>query len=113
MEYDDEGVAILGTYPISIVRLSAWGADDEPMPTVTSAVCDVCGKWASNLWIAGKASTADDSVSHVRVSRREILHVYACPEHSEQVVDSLLEEYGMASNTYDPDELAEKFNMLR
>ena len=31
--------------PVSVDEVNMWGGDGTPAPTVTSAVCDVCGAW--------------------------------------------------------------------
>lgn len=105
-QWDDDGVAIPGTYPISTVSLHAWGEGGKPLPTVTSAICDVCGDWASGLWTSGKTIVSDYRMSDVRVSRVITVVTYACPEHAEQVADALADEFGSASNMYHPDALA-------
>lgn len=107
-DWDADGYAIPGTYPISEVFIAGWGPDGTPHPTVRSAICDVCGGWASNLWTTVQSSTKDDSQSDIRVSRRLEVTVYACPEHSDQVSDSLMEEFGAVFNTYEADDLAKE-----
>lgn len=106
IEFDEQGIAIPGTYPLSTVSIGMWKSDGTPSPTVDSAVCDVCGDWASNMWISGQTTTVGDSLYDVRISRRMRVVVYACPEHSDDVANALTDEYGSTTNAYDPDELA-------
>lgn len=94
------------TIPISTVAVGMWKAGGEPVATISSAVCDVCGQWASRLWTAGRKTTADDSLTHVRISRGETVHVYACTEHADQVANALVDEFGAAFGAYEPDDLA-------
>jgi hypothetical protein len=108
MEFDDEGFAIAGPFPISVVRIDMWKGDRTPVPTVESAVCDVCGGWASQLWTTAMTTTRDDSLTDVRISRKTKVIVYACPDHSDKVEDALVDEFGSAFNRDDLDELARK-----
>lgn len=107
-DYDTEGYAIPGTYPISVVDIGMWKSDGTPVPTVRSAICDVCGGWASVVWAAGKLSTTSNSLTDARISRRVEVTVYACPEHSDEVSDALVNEWGSASNRCEVDDLALK-----
>lgn len=107
-KFDDNGDAVQGSYAISTVHIGGLGADGTPLPTVESAVCDVCGAWASHLWTAGKTTATDDSLTDVRISRKMRVLVYTCPTHCDEVGDSLCDEYGSAVNRYEDDPLASK-----
>lgn len=108
-EYDDDGLAIPGSYAISTVHILGYGDGGKPMPITESAVCDTCNGWASNAWVTGRTIRLDPhEISDVRIKRREVIVVYACPEHSGDISDALVNEFGFASNTYDTDELAQR-----
>lgn len=107
-QYDDEGFVIPGTYAISTVEIVGAGQDGGPMAATESAVCDVCGDWASELWVAGEVTGWGDMFKDRRTSRTVSVTVYACPKHSDDVVDALVEEYGGASNFVPDVSLASK-----
>lgn len=126
MDFDDEGVAIPGSYAIATTLNGGAFADGWPVITTTVAVCDVCGGWASELRVVHKRTThpaADpetlaanwnvrgflskrDAFANLTVSRTVQVIVYACPEHIDTVADGLVKEFGYASNFYEPDDLA-------
>lgn len=107
MQFDDDGSASPGTYAITTVQCVGHRADGSPVISVDMAVCAICGGWASELWFAGRTTAAGDDLVSRRISRRETVVVYACPDHAEQVSVQLCDEYGAASNIVDTDELAE------
>lgn len=107
MEFDEDGVATPGTYAISTVELAGAGEGGKPIASITSAVCDVCGGWATDLSVSG-SGTSSGALTDRRVSRQLTVVVYACPDHRDEIMDSLCDEYGWASNAYGPDELATK-----
>jgi hypothetical protein len=95
--------------PVSTVRIGGWN-EKGPVAYIESAVCDVCGRWATTLATtrtarcnAGGAGDPDNA----RISRALQVVVYACSQHYDQVIVALCEEYGQAGNTYHPDELAQ------
>jgi len=105
-EYDDDGQGIPGTYAISTVRILGSKADGTPVATISSAVCDVCHGWASQVFTSGVTHTLTDDLVDVRVRRRVRVTAYACPAHADQIADALVDEFGHAVNRHDPDELA-------
>lgn len=104
-KFDDSGEAIPGSYAIATVFLGGGKEDGSPVAFTTSAVCDVCGSWATEVCTSG-SFTANDDIINSRVSRRLLVTVYACSDHYQQVMDSLVDEFGFAQNRYDPDDLA-------
>ena len=68
------------------------------------AVCATCGAVASMISVAthGRSGPLDD----MRISRQSWTVMYSCREHYEAVSDALCDEFGMASNIYEPNELA-------
>lgn len=96
------------SYPISTVHLGMLKSDGTPVPRVESAVCAVCGAWASRICVTADATVATDSLTDVRISRVVTTVVYACAAHDEPLQIALVDEMGYASNVYEPDELAQK-----
>lgn len=107
MDFDDDGFAIPGTYAISTVLIGAHGADGFPVAMIESAGCDKCEKWASEAISAWRTATTGEPLN-ARTSRREGVIVYACPDHMDEVLDDLADEYGASVNRYEPDDLAAK-----
>lgn len=102
--FDEDGVAFPGAFAISTVGRLGMKDDGRLVPVVRSAICDVCGSWASDLSVARSSTKSPgEDVSDVRISRHSVTVVYACPAHSEQVSIALCEEFGGSSNTYDAD----------
>ena len=94
-----------GTYGIGTVHIGGAKSDGSPVAFVESAVCDECGGWASEVCVSGE-SRAIGEMTDIRVSRRVVVICYACPDHYQMIMDRLCDTYGIASNRYDPDELA-------
>jgi hypothetical protein len=105
-EFDDQGVAIPGSYAIATTKIGGAKADGTPVAFTMAAVCDACGSWATNVCTSGSSTTTNDDIINIRVSRRIRVVAYACLDHYEQVMDSLVDEFGNASNGYEPDDLA-------
>ena len=80
---------------------------DGPLMATFTAACEMCGGDATCLWSAGTSDRVEDEVFNARVSRSTRVIAYACQRHSEQVMNSLVEEFGGAANSYRPDELAQ------
>lgn len=102
IEFDDE-------MPVSVVHVGMWGEGGKPMPTVRSAVCDTCERWATHLWTSRVTVTGGegDAFQDVRVKRTTVFVVYACADHEDEIGSRLADEYGATSGgAYDPDELA-------
>lgn len=100
--------------PVSTVRIGGWN-ERGPVAYIESAVCDVCGRWATTLATtrttrcnAGGAGDPDNA----RISRALQVVVYACSQHERQIQDALVEEYGHAGS-YHPDELAQAVDEKR
>lgn len=89
----------------SVVTLGAWDSNGAPVPFTTSAVCAECGRWATHVLTSGHGDATGEP-HRARISRSTTVVVYACPEHYERVINSLVEEFGHASNRYEPDDLA-------
>lgn len=106
-EWDEDGTIIPGTHAISTVHLVLW-ENGKPIPTATSAICDVCGDWASTLSVSGATTGTAVDLTDVRESRRLTVVVYACSKHEKQVADALCDEYGQSVNLYEADDLALK-----
>ena len=69
-------------------------------PVVTSATCHECDRWATGMWCSGSNTVSDpDGLFDKRVSRTLHVVVYVCEEHSEQVANALVEEFGHCSNS--------------
>lgn len=109
---DDEAFAP-GTHAISTVRLSGFRGDGTPFVTVTSAVCDVCGAWASEMRRVVRTTTTKDDLENVHVSRRVEIIQYGCPDHIRAIGDALLDEHGYVFLHYDSDDLAAKVAAAR
>jgi hypothetical protein len=107
MEFDYEGIAVPGTYAIATTHIGEAKADGTPVAITEAAVCDICGNWATDLCTSGKTTTTNpEDFLNSRISRRTEIIVYACPDHYEEILGSLCDEYGTACNKYYPDELA-------
>jgi hypothetical protein len=94
------------SYAIAIARIAGHKKDGGPAVFTSAAVCDVCGSWATDVCTSGTIVTAGDDIIDSRISRHVHVIVYACPKHYDNVMDSLVEEFGSACNRYDPDDLA-------
>jgi len=114
-EWDEEGLAVQGTYAISTVNIGMWNKDGSPAPTTNSAICKVCQGWAAHVCVSGSAQGCDrlNQLSEWRTSGSTVVIVYACPTHYEQVMTELVDKYGHASNRYDPDDLAVEVDRKR
>lgn len=106
-QFDDEGLAIPGSYAIAVVEISGSLIDGSPVAFIQSAICDECGSWASDLLVSGETTTADDDdITKRRISRQTQVIVYTCQDHREKLTSALVDEFGHASNFYRPNELA-------
>ena len=105
--FQHSGYAVPGTYAISTVCVGGSKSDGSPVVFVTSAVCDMCDMWASELWSAGESFEAEvRSLTDARIRRQTLVIVYSCPEHSAQIATALVDEYGAADQRYSPNDLA-------
>lgn len=112
-DVDDDGYVIPGTYAISAVRLGGAMADGTPVPFIESAVCAVCGGWASHVFTAGQSTKTDHSDTGIirsRISRVVMVTTYSCPDHCDAVSEGLVDEFGFSTNWYEPNSLAEEVN---
>jgi hypothetical protein len=94
---------------ISVVSVGGWRADGSSVPSMRSAICDTCGKWATKLAVAGESKHSSDEprdVDDARISRSTIVVVYTCDDHWDEIAEALGDEFGGCSNLYEADGLA-------
>lgn len=110
-EFGEDGYAIAGTTPISVVSIGAWGAHNKPAASIRSAGCAYCDRWAVDLYV-GQASTRDGDFFNTVERRADFTLIYFCDQHQENASEELLEKYGSAGNWLDVD-LAQKVTDYR
>ena len=101
-EFGEDNLSIDGTFPISVVNIGSWGANNKPMAWIQSAGCAYCDRWAVGFYV-GAERTGDGELFNCVERRLELTLVYACDQHQDTAAHELVEKYGSATNQLDLD----------